>query len=90
MIAKYHLTGSAQGSLSLSPVLLEAVRNLLPPIEDYVADGTFQGTRDVRVIDRAKPLQIATWLQCLDMSAAGDAMASETLEVTQHGRGPHL
>ena len=56
MIAENHLTGSAQGSLSLSPVLPEVARNLLPPVEDYVVGGTFQGTRDVRVIDRAKTL----------------------------------
>ena len=87
MIAEYHLTGSAQGSSSLNPVLLEAARNLLPPIEDYVAGGAFQGTRDVRVVDRAKTLQIATWLHCLDMSAEGDGMASQTLEVERHGRG---
>ena len=87
MIAEYHLTGSAQGSLSLSPVLPEAARDLLPPIEDYVVGGAFQGMRDVRVVDRAKTLQIATWMHHLDMSAEGDAMASETLEVTWHGRG---
>ena len=90
MIAEYHLTSSAQGLLSLSPVLLEVVTNLLPPIEDYVAGGAFQGTRDVRVIDRAKTLRIATWLHHLDMSADGDVMVSETLEVTRHGRGPLL
>ena len=90
MIAEYHLTGSAQGLLSLSPVLPEAVRDLLPPIEDYIVGGAFQGTRDVMVIDRAKTLRIATWLHHLDMSADGDAMASETLEVTWHGRGPLL
>ena len=56
MIAEYHLTGSAQGSSSLRPVLPEVVRDLLPPIEDYVVGGTFQGTRDVRVVDRAKTL----------------------------------
>ena len=56
MVAEYHLTGSAQGSSSLSPVLPEAVRNLLPPIEDYIAGGAFQGMRDVRVVDRAKTL----------------------------------
>ena len=90
MIAEYHLTGSAQGLLSLNPVLPEAARDLLPPVEDYVVGGAFQGTRDVRVIDRAKTLRIATWLHHLDMSTAGDAMASETLEVTWHGRGPLL
>ena len=90
MIAEYHLTGSAQGSSSLSPVLPEVARDLLPPIEDYIAGGTFQGTRDVRVVDRAKTLQIATWLHCLDMAAEGDETASQTLEVTQHVRGPLL
>ena len=56
MIAEYHLTGSAQGSLSPIPVLPEAARDLLPPVEDYIAGGMFQGTRDVRVVDRAKTL----------------------------------
>ena len=88
MIVEYHLTSSAQGSSSLTPVLPEAVRDLLPPIEDYVAGGTFQGTRDVRVVDRAKTLRIATWLHYLDMLAEGDGMASQTLEVERHGRGP--
>ena len=56
MIAEYHLTGSAQGTSSLSPVLPEVVRDLLPPIEDYVAGDAFQGTRDMRVVERAKTL----------------------------------
>ena len=90
MIAEYHLTSSAQGMLSLSPVLPEVVRDLLPPAEAYVAGSTFQGTRDVRVVERAKTLRIATWLHHLDMAADGDGTASETLEVTQHSRGPLL
>ena len=88
MIAEYHLTSSAQGLSCLSAVLPEVVGNLLPPVEDYVMGGTFQGTRDVRVVDRAKTLRIATWLNHLDMSAEGDGMASQTLEVKRHGRGP--
>ena len=84
MIAEYHLTGSAQGPLSLSPVLPEVVTTLLPPIEDYVPGGTFQGSRDVRVIDRARTLRIAAWLHCLDMWVRGDGMAS------QHSQGPLL
>ena len=56
MIAEYHLTGNAQGSLSLSPVLPEVAGNLLPFLENYVGGGAFQGTRDVRVIERAKTL----------------------------------
>ena len=90
MIAEYHLTGSAQGSLSLSPVLPEVARDLLPPIEDYIAGGTFQGMRDMRVVERAKTLRIATWLHHLDMSAEGDVTASQSLEVTRHGKGPLL
>ena len=72
MVAEYHLTSNAQGSSSLSPVLLEVVRDLLPPIEDYVGGGAFCGTRDVRVVERAKTLWIATWLHHLDMAVEGD------------------
>ena len=56
MIAEYHLTGSAQGPSSLSLVLLEVAATLLPPINDYVPGGTFEGTQDVRVVDRARTL----------------------------------
>ena len=56
MIAEYHLTSSAQGSLSLSLVLLEVARDLLPPVEDYIGGGAFLGTRDMRVAERAKTL----------------------------------
>ena len=90
MIAECHLTSSAQGSLSPSPVLLEVVRDLLPPVEDYIASGAFQGMRDMRVVDRAKTLRIATWLHHLDMVAEGDELALQTLEVKRHGRGPLL
>ena len=41
MIAEYHLTSHSQGSSSLSPVLPEAARDLLPPIENYVGGGAF-------------------------------------------------
>ena len=71
MIAEYHLTSSAQGLMSLSPVLLEVVQDLLSPIKDYVEGGAFQGMRDMRVVDRARTLRIATWLHRLDMSAQG-------------------
>ena len=56
MIAEYHLTGLTQGSSSISPVLPETAQDLLPPIEDYLAGGEFQGSRDVRVMERAKTL----------------------------------
>ena len=90
MIAEYHLTSHAQGSSSLIPVLPEVARDLLPPIEDYVGGGALHGTRDVRVLERAKTLRIATWLHRLDMALEGDQIASQTLEVTRHRRDPLL
>ena len=51
MIAEYHLTSSAQGPLSLSPILLAEAAALLPPIKNYVPGVTFEGTRDVRAMD---------------------------------------
>ena len=56
MIAEYHLTGLVQGLSSISLILPEAVEDLLPPTQDYLAGGKFQGTRDVRVVERAKTL----------------------------------
>ena len=90
MIAEYHLTGSARGLSSLSPVLSEAATALLPPIKDYVPGVAFEGTRDERVVDCARTLQVAAWLHPLDMSARGDGMASETLEASRHSQGPLL
>ena len=90
MIAEYHLTSLTQGLSSISLVLPEVAKDLLPPIEDYLAGGEFQGMRDVRVVERAKTLRIAAWLHHLDMAAEGDETASLSLEVTRHGRGPLL
>ena len=90
MISEYHLTCLSQGSSCISLVLLKAAKDLLPPIEEYLADDSFQGTRDLRVVEKAKTLQLAVWLHRLDMAAAGDGMASLSLNVTQHGRGPLL
>ena len=56
MIAEYHLVSHAQGSLSLSPVLPDAVTELLPPVDKYMGGVGFHGTRDMRVVDRAKTL----------------------------------
>ena len=56
MIAEYHLMSHAQGSPSPSPVLLEAARDLLPPVDSYIGGIAFHGTRDVRVVERAKTL----------------------------------
>ena len=50
MIAEY------QDSSSISPVLLVAATDLLPPVQDYLPGGEFQGTWDMRVMERAKTL----------------------------------
>ena len=90
MISEYHLTCLSQGPSYISLVLPEAVKDLLPPIEEYMADGGFQGTQDLRVLEKAKTLWVAVWLHHLDMAAAGDGMASYSLDATQHGRRPLL
>ena len=87
MIAEYHLTSSARVSTTLSPVLPEAAKLLLPAIKMYVSNISFEGTRDVRVLDRAKALRVAVWLHRLDMAVRGDQVASETLDVSQHCLG---
>ena len=55
-----------------------------------MAGGDFQGTWDVRVLERAKTLRVAVWLHHLDMAANGDGKASYSLEVARHSRGPLL
>ena len=55
-----------------------------------MAGGDFQGTWDLRVLERAKTLWVAVWLHRLDMATTGDGAASYSLDVTQHGRGPLL
>ena len=90
MIAEYHLMSSAQGPSSLSPILLVEAAALLPPIKNYIPGVTFEGTRDVRVMDQARTLRVAVWLHRLDMAVTGDGMASETLEALQHCQGPLL
>ena len=66
MIAEYHLTSHARGPSSLSPILLAEAAALLPPIKNYVPGITFEGTRDVRDMDRARTLRVAVWLYWLD------------------------
>ena len=51
MIAEYHLSSSARGPSSLSPILPVDTAALLPPIKNYLPSVTFEGTRDVRVMD---------------------------------------
>ena len=80
MISEYHLTCLSQGPSYVSPVLPEAARNLLPPLEEHRAGSDFQGTQDVRVLERAKTLWVVAWLHCLDMAATGDREASYSLD----------
>ena len=49
---------------------------MLPALMNYVPGVAFEGTRDVRVTDRAKTLQVAIWLHRLDMAAGGETLAS--------------
>ena len=90
MISEYHLTCLSQGPSYISPALPEAARNLLPSVKEYMAGSDFQGTRDARVLERAKTLRVAVWLHRLDMAAAGDRKASYSLDASKHGRGPLL
>ena len=90
MIAEYHLTASVRGPLSLSPIVPQEAAALLPALKHYVPGVAFKGTRDVRVVDRAKTLRVAIWLHRLDMAAGGEALASETLEASWHHLGPLL
>ena len=87
MITEYHLMSSARVSTTLSPVLPEAAKLLLPAIKTYVSNVSFEGTRDVRVMDRAKTLRVAVWLHHLDMAVGGDQSVSETLDVSRHCLG---
>ena len=89
MIAEYHLTASAHQS-SLRLILPSEAAPLLPPIKNYVPGVSFEGTRDVRVMDHAMALRVAVWLHQLDMAGGGEALASESLEAGQHYEGPLL
>ena len=90
MILEYHLTCLSQGPSYVSLVLPEAAKNLLPSVEEYTAGSDFQGTWDLRVLQRAKTLRVAVWLHHLDMAASGDWVASYSLDATRHSRGPLL
>ena len=89
MIAEYHLTTSAQQS-SLHPIIPQEAAPLLPPLKSYILGVTFEGTRDVRVMDHAMALRVAVWLHRLDMAMGGKVLASETLEASQHHLDPLL
>ena len=50
MIAEYHLACATRGSMTMSPILQEAVEHYLPLLEDYAWPGS-TGITDVRVCD---------------------------------------
>ena len=87
MIAEYHLTSSARVSKTMCLVLPEAAKLLLPAIKTYVSNISFEGTRDVRVLDHARTLRVAVWLHQLDMAVGGDQLASESLDASRHCLG---
>ena len=87
MIAEYHLMSSARVTSTESPILPETAKPLLPNLKSYVPNISFEGTRDMRVVDRAKALRVAVWLHRLDMSARGNKAASETLDASRHHLG---
>ena len=87
MITEYHLTSSTRVLLTLSPVLPEAAKPLLPALKTYVPNISFEGTRDMRVLDCARALWVAVWLHRLDMSTRGDEVASEMLDMSWHCLG---
>ena len=89
MIAEYHLTVSAR-QLSLHPIIPQEVAPLLPPLKSYLPGVAFEGTWDVRVVDHAMALRVAVWLHWFNMAVGGKALASETLETSQHHLGPLL
>ena len=82
MISEYHLICFSQGSTSTSPVLPEAAEDLLPPMDEYLVGGNFEGARDLRVKERANTLRVTICLHCLDMAANEDRPASLSLDVT--------
>ena len=46
MIAEYHLACAIRGSMTMSPILPEAVEQYLPPLVDYAHPGS-RGITDV-------------------------------------------
>ena len=72
------------------PILPPEAAPLLPAIKNYVPGVSFEGTRDVRVMDHAMALRVAVWLHRLDMATGGEALASESLEAGQHHQGQLL
>ena len=86
IITEYHLTVNARQS-GTRPIVPHEVAPLLPTLKDYVPGVSFEGSRDVRVMDHAVAFQLAIWLHWLDMAMGGNAHTSGTLEARQHHLG---
>ena len=89
MIAEYHLTSASQGTHRILPVLPEGAAQLMPPLDEYLP-GSFDGCRDIRVMDRAQILCVATWLHCLDLSATYGTEVAASPRVEDYDMGPLL
>ena len=91
MIAEYHLMSASQGTHRILPVLPEGAAQLMPPLDEYLPGGaSFDGCRDVRVMDRAQILHVATWLHRLDLSATYGAEIAASPRVEDYDTGPLL
>ena len=89
MITEYHLTSSSQDSHRILPVLPEGAARLMPPLDEYLP-GSFDGCRDVRVMDRAQILRVAAWLHRLDLSTMYGAEIAASPRVQDYDIGPLL
>ena len=89
MIAEYHLTSASQGTHHVLPVLPEEATRLMPPLEDYLP-GSFNGCCDIRVMDRAQILRVATWLHRLDLHAMYGAEIAASPRMEDYNIGPLL
>ena len=87
MISEYHMACMVDGSSTTSPIPSQGIEDKLPPLEGYAPPkGT--GMTDVRVSDhKARSLQVAVWLHCLDMSLSQEEEASKSLVQSRHVRG---
>ena len=89
MIAEYHLMSASQGTHHIQPVLPEGAARLMPPVDEYLP-GSFEGCHDVRVMDRAQIMRIATWLHRLDLAATYSVETANSPQVEDYDFGPLL
>ena len=89
MIAEYHLMSTSQGTHHVLPVLPEAAAQLMPPLEDHLP-GSFDGCRDIRVMDRAQILRVTVWLHRLDLRTMYVAEIAASPRVEDYDTGSLL